>query len=178
MDIDFALVLVCLTGICLAIYLLDKLWLGKPRAALAKQIEADYPEWKQKGSEDEKRYNARLNAEMPEPVFVEYGKSFLPVFAFVLILRSFLFEPFQIPSGSMIPTLKVGDFILVNKFNYGLRLPVLGTRIVPIGEPERGDVMVFYPPNDSRYFIKRVIGLPGDHIKICLLYTSPSPRDA
>ena len=166
MDIDFALVLVCLTAACLVIYLADLLWLGQPRAELAKVLKAEYPNWKQEGSDDAKAYISRLDSQQPEPVVVEYAKSFLPVFAFVLVLRSFLFEPFQIPSTSMVPTLKVGDFILVNKFNYGLRLPVLGNEIVPVGEPERGDVMVFYPPNDSRYFIKRVIGLPGDHIKI------------
>jgi signal peptidase I len=96
----------------------------------------------------------------------EYAKSFFPVLLVVLILRSFLLEPFKIPSASMVPTLQVHDFILVNKFAYGLRLPVVGTKILPIGNPARGDVMVFYPPNDKRYFIKRVIGLPGDQIQL------------
>lgn len=96
----------------------------------------------------------------------EYAKSFFPVLFVVLVLRSFLFEPFKIPSSSMVPTLLVHDFILVNKFAYGVRLPVLGTKIFSVGEPVRGDVMVFYPPNDKRYFIKRVIGLPGDHIEL------------
>lgn len=99
-------------------------------------------------------------------VVAEYAKSFFPVLLVVLVLRSFLFEPFKIPSASMVPTLLVHDFILVNKFAYGVRLPVLGTKIIPVGEPARGDVMVFYPPNDKRYFIKRVIGLPGDHIQL------------
>jgi signal peptidase I len=94
----------------------------------------------------------------------EYAKSFFPVLLVVLILRSFLMEPFKIPSASMVPTLQVHDFILVNKFAYGLRLPVLGTKVFPVGMPERGDVMVFFPPNDTRYFIKRVVGLPGDQI--------------
>ena len=83
----------------------------------------------------------------------------------VLVLRSFLFEPYQIPSESMVPTLEVGDFILVNKFAYGIRLPVLGTKIFDVGEPQRGDVMVFIPPHEPRYFIKRVVGLPGDHVR-------------
>jgi len=83
----------------------------------------------------------------------------------VLMLRSFLIEPFQIPSGSMIPTLAVGDFILVNKYHYGLRLPVFGNKIVANNDPERGEVMVFFPPHERRYFIKRVIGLPGDLIE-------------
>ncbi|GGE40757.1 signal peptidase I [Halopseudomonas oceani] len=101
-----------------------------------------------------------------EPLLVEYGKSFFPVLAVVLVLRSFLVEPFQIPSGSMKPTLDVGDFILVNKFAYGIRLPVIDTKIIPVGEPQRGDVMVFRYPNDPTInYIKRVVGLPGDHIR-------------
>jgi signal peptidase I len=89
----------------------------------------------------------------------------LPVILLVLIVRSFLAEPFQIPSSSMEPTLLVGDFILVNKFTYGIRLPVTRTKIIDINEPERGDVMVFFPPQDKRYFIKRIVGLPGDLIE-------------
>jgi signal peptidase I len=99
-----------------------------------------------------------------EPIVVEYAKSFFPVLFIVLMLRSFVIEPFQIPSGSMIPTLEVGDFILVNKYHYGLRLPVVGTKIVENNAPQRGEVMVFIPPHDPRYFIKRVVGLPGDRI--------------
>ncbi|AQZ93322.1 signal peptidase I [Halopseudomonas phragmitis] len=100
-----------------------------------------------------------------EPLLIEYSKSFFPVLAVVLVLRSFLVEPFQIPSGSMKPTLEVGDFILVNKFSYGIRLPVLDTKVIPIGDPQRGDVMVFRYPNDPRVnYIKRVVGLPGDHV--------------
>jgi signal peptidase I len=100
-----------------------------------------------------------------EPVVVEYAKSFFPVLLLVLVLRSFLFEPFRIPSGSMMPTLLEGDFIFVNKFVYGLRLPVLNTKIVEIGEPERGDVVVFRLPSDpSVNYIKRVVGLPGDTV--------------
>ena len=100
-----------------------------------------------------------------EPAVVEYARSFFPVLLLVLMLRSFLAEPYQIPSESMVPSLEVGDFVLVNKFAYGIRLPVLGTKIIDIGEPQRGDVMVFIPPHDPRYFIKRVIGLPGDIIR-------------
>jgi signal peptidase I len=98
--------------------------------------------------------------------FFAYIGSFFPVLIFVFILRSFIFEPFQIPSGSMIPTLKIGDYILVNKFSYGLRLPVIRSKFFDVGNPKRGDVMVFTPPHDKRYFIKRVIGLPGDKISI------------
>ena len=103
--------------------------------------------------------------EAPDPTLVEYARSFFPVLLLVLVLRSFLAEPYQIPSESMVPTLEVGDFILVNKYAYGLRLPVFGTKVVEVGQPERGDVMVFIPPHDPRYFIKRVIGLPGDTVR-------------
>ena len=102
---------------------------------------------------------------LKEPVWVEYSKSFFPVILAVLLLRSFLVEPFRIPSGSMMPTLLVGDFILVNKYTYGLRLPVLNSKILELGEPERGDVVVFrYPKDPSVDYIKRVVGVPGDTI--------------
>ena len=98
-------------------------------------------------------------------VLVEYSRSFFPVLLIVLIIRSFIFEPFRIPSGSMMPTLLEGDFIFVQKFAYGLRLPVTETKIVETGNPQRGDVVVFRLPSDpSVNYIKRVIGLPGDEI--------------
>ena len=100
-----------------------------------------------------------------EPPLMEWGGSFFPVLAIVLVLRSFVVEPFVIPSGSMIPTLEVGDYILVNKYDYGLRLPVFGTKVLDVDLPERGDVMVFFPPHQDRYFIKRVVGLPGDVVR-------------
>ena len=100
-----------------------------------------------------------------DPLIVEYSISFFPVLAIVLVLRSFLYEPFQIPSGSMVPTLAVGDFILVNKFTYGIRLPVVGTKIIEVAEPKRGEVMVFIPPHRDDYFIKRVVGVPGDTVR-------------
>jgi len=97
---------------------------------------------------------------------VEYSRSFFPVLLFVLIIRSFVFEPFRIPSGSMMPTLLQGDFIFVQKYAYGLRLPVTETKIIETGEPERGDVIVFRLPSDTSInYIKRVVGLPGDEIK-------------
>ena len=96
---------------------------------------------------------------------VEYSRSFFPVLIFVLVIRSFIFEPFRIPSGSMKPTLVVGDFIFVKKFSYGLRLPVTETKIIETGQPSRGDVVVFRLPSDpSINYIKRVIGLPGDTV--------------
>jgi len=102
---------------------------------------------------------------LKESTFVEYCKSFFPVILAVLLLRSFLVEPFRIPSNSMMPTLLTGDFILVNKFSYGIRLPVLNSKIISMGEPERGDVVVFrYPKDPSIDYIKRVVGLPGDKV--------------
>lgn len=101
-----------------------------------------------------------------EPWWVEYAKSFFPVILLVFCIRSFLVEPFKIPSGSMIPTLQVGDFILVNKFTYGVRLPIISQKIIPLNDPQRGDVMVFhYPENPSVDYIKRVVGVPGDTIE-------------
>lgn len=100
-----------------------------------------------------------------DPVWVEWGAGFFPVILIVFILRSFLFEPFKIPSGSMIPTLYIGDFILVNKYTYGIRLPVINKKIIDINLPQRGDVMVFrYPEDTSLDYIKRVVGLPGDTV--------------
>ena len=105
--------------------------------------------------------------ERREPVLVEYSRSLFPVILVILLVRSFLGEPYRIPSASMMPNLLIGDFILVNKYAYGLRLPVLDTKIVKVGEPQRGDVIVFHPPmasNENEVWIKRVIGLPGDVI--------------
>ena len=128
------------------------------------QAIADYEATQTKGMTDEKvaQHIAVLSQ---EPMVIEYAKSFFPVLLIVLILRSFLVEPFQIPTGSMIPTLEVGDFILVNKYAYGVRLPVIGTKIVDVADPQRGDVMVFIPPHVDSYYIKRVIGMPGDTVR-------------
>ncbi|MDX1452110.1 MAG: signal peptidase I [Oleiphilaceae bacterium] len=147
MDIDFPLVLVISTFVTGLIWLADVvLWKPKRLAAMsAQRSEEDVP---------------------AEPWLVETSRSFFPVLAIVLVLRSFLIEPFQIPSGSMLPTLEVGDFILVNKFSYGLRLPVAGTKFVEIDDPQRGDIMVFkYPEDGKTNYIKRVVGVPGDTIE-------------
>ena len=133
---NFALILFVALLITGAIWLLDALLLKKQRAPDAR-----------------------------EPMLVEYARSFFPVILIVFGLRSFLVEPFKIPSGSMLPTLLIGDFILVNKFTYGIRLPVLNKKIVPLNDPQRGDVMVFrYPQDPSLDYIKRVIGVPGDTV--------------
>ncbi|HEX4879288.1 MAG TPA: signal peptidase I [Limnobacter sp.] len=103
---------------------------------------------------------------MKQPLWLEYSASFFPVILFVFILRSFVVEPFKIPSGSMIPTLLIGDLILVNKFTYGIRLPIIDKKIIPLGDPQRGDVMVFrYPLDPSLDYIKRVVGVGGDVIE-------------
>ncbi len=115
-----------------------------------------------------------------EPLLVEYARTFFPVILIVLILRSFLVEPFRIPSGSMMPTLYSGDFILVNKFSYGIRLPLFNNKVIDVGLPERGDVFVFrYPPDPSIDYIKRVVGLPGDLIgyKGKVLYVNGKPME-
>src|SRR5207344_3120750 len=110
-------------------------------------------------------FHKQRRKEDKEPWWIEYPKSFFPVILIVFLLRSFLVEPFKIPSGSMLPTLLIGDFILVNKFTYGIRLPVINKKIVDINAPQRGEVMVFrYPENPSLDYIKRIVGVPGDKI--------------
>ncbi len=155
MNFDFPAILVAATLVTGLIWLVDALLFAPKRrqraAALAKGGEGDDA-------------GAREKA-LKEPAIVEYAKSFFPVILAVLLLRSFLVEPFRIPSGSMMPTLLVGDFILVNKYAYGIRLPVLNKKVVDIGEPKRGDVVVFRFPKDPRVdYIKRVVGVPGDHV--------------
>ena len=140
MVFDFSFVLVALAAITGAVWGLDRwLFAGRRRA---QGVEKD-------------------------PVIVDYSRSFFPVILIVLVLRSFLYEPFRIPSDSMMPTLVHGDFIFVNKWRYGLRLPVVNARVVEIGEPRRGDVVVFRKPTDpSMVLIKRLVGLPGDAIRV------------
>ncbi len=115
---------------------------------------------------DRFHFRKRRAPDAPEPAWVEYAASFFPVLLVVFLLRSFVAEPFKIPSSSMRPTLEVGDFILVNKFTYGLRLPIVEQKVIPVGDPQRGDVVVFrYPVNPSQDFIKRVVGVGGDVVK-------------
>ena len=169
MDFDIALVLVVLTFVSGGVWLLDKMLWEKER------LEKQQAEIDRKGKDitDQER-----DALLADPIIVDYAKSLFPVFFIVLILRSFIFEPFRIPSQSMMPNLWVGDFILVNKFSYGVRLPVLNIEIIDSGKPKNGDVAVFrYPVNPSINFIKRVIGIPGDHVvyRNKLLYINGKP---
>ncbi|KAA8705755.1 MULTISPECIES: signal peptidase I [Pseudomonas syringae group] len=159
MSLNFPLLLVIAVFVCGVLALIDLIVLAPRRRAAISNYQGSV-------GEPDIAVVERLNK---EPLLVEYGKSFFPVLFIVLVLRSFLVEPFQIPSGSMKPTLDVGDFILVNKFAYGIRLPVLDQKVIEIGDPQRGDVMVFrYPSDPSVNYIKRVVGLPGDRIR----YTS------
>lgn len=141
MSINLALILTLLTAFTGAVVAYDKFYLRK------------------RNSDSGGETNAALNT------IIDYSRSFFPVLLFVLVIRSFIFEPFRIPSGSMMPTLLQGDYIFVKKYSFGLRLPVLDKKIIETGEPERGDVVVFRLPSEpSINYIKRVIGLPGDEI--------------
>ncbi|MBS34966.1 MAG: signal peptidase I [Thiotrichales bacterium] len=153
MNLDFPTIMVLLVVVSGVIWALDIAVLARRRRVAAAAVA---------GSGDQL---AIIRALQP-PVVVEYARSFFPVFLVVLVLRSFIAEPFRIPSNSMMPTLLTGDFILVNKFTYGIRIPVLGTKIISIGTPQRGDVVVFkYPRDPSIPYIKRVVGVPGDNVE-------------
>lgn len=160
MDIDFSIVLVSLVAFCGALWLIDSLLIKKARLTAVE----NYKRTQAKGRKEEEVATA-VEGILKEPLAIEYAKSFFPVLVIVLILRSFLIEPFQIPTGSMIPTLEVGDFILVNKYAYGVRLPIIGTKILGVEDPDRGEVIVFIPPHENKYYIKRVIGLSGDTVR-------------
>lgn len=137
MNLDYELIIFYAILICGIIILVDTLFLSEKRKKTAKKL----------------------------PPIIEYARAFFPILLLVFSARTFAYEPFRIPSGSLKPTLLVGDFILVNKFDYGLRLPVIHTKIFSIGEPKRGDIVVFRGiPPETRDLIKRVIGIPGDHI--------------
>jgi len=172
MNLDFSLILVLVTALTGILWLIDALvFASRRRQALARAEQ-------EAGEPLAEEQQARL---LRQPSWAETSRSMFPILLVVLVLRSFLFEPFQIPSGSMLPTLKIGDFILVNKFHYGLRLPVLNTKIIGNNEPEHGDVIVFrYPEDTSINFIKRVVGVPGDVItyqnKTLYINGEPQPQ--
>jgi signal peptidase I len=167
MSWNFALILFVLLVVTGIVWSLDRFSLRHKRAARVMQaIELARPSWASLPDHEKLARQEQIQAEFGKmPWWVEYGVSFFPVIVFVFVLRSFIVEPFRIPSGSMLPTLQSGDLILVNKFTYGLRLPVIDTKVIPIGQPQRGDVMVFrYPVDPSVDYIKRVVGLPGDQV--------------
>jgi len=167
MSWNFALILFVLLVVTGIVWSLDRFSLRHKRAARVLQaIELARPSWASLPDHEKLVRQEQIQAELGKmPWWVEYGVSFFPVILFVFVLRSFIVEPFRIPSGSMLPTLQSGDLILVNKFTYGLRLPVVDTKVIPIGQPQRGDVMVFrYPVDPSVDYIKRVVGLPGDQV--------------
>ncbi len=165
MTIDFPLILFLLVFGSGLLWLLDALFLAPSRRKTLQGLQQEFPRWQEEGSPDSQRFSEQAAQSAREPVITEYARSFFPVLLFVFVLRSFVVEPFQIPSSSMVPTLEVGDYILVNKYTYGLRLPVLRTKVLDLNEPQRGDVMVFFPPHmNDTYFIKRVVGLPGDRV--------------
>jgi signal peptidase I len=146
--VDFSLMLVIVGAVAGLVWAVDALFFARSRAAAAQAA-------------------GTAAGAVREPVAVEYARSFFPVIVLVLVIRSFLFEPFRIPSDSMMPTLFDGDFIFVSKFSYGLRLPVTNTLIIPTSKPQRGDVIVFrLPPNPKINYIKRLVGLPGDRIRV------------
>jgi len=169
---NFALILFVLMVVTGIIWVLDLVVFSKQRRAAANKALVEYDERMARSAANgirmDEQGNARSKLEadiLRQPTWIEYSGSFFPVIALVFFLRSFLWEPFKIPSSSMVPTLLVGDLILVNKYTYGIRLPILNKKVVQINDPQRGDVMVFkYPKDMSQDYIKRVIGVPGDKI--------------
>ena len=167
---NFALILFILTLATGVVWCLDVFYLSKQRRARADAALAEFDARNARlaadGVPQDKPGREALAARLlRQPTWVEYSGSFFPVILLVFVLRSFLFEPFKIPSSSMVPTLQIGDLILVNKFTYGIRLPVLNKKIIEINNPQRGDVMVFkYPKDTSLDYIKRVVGVPGDKV--------------
>lgn len=157
MSFDFQTIMVIAVAVMGIIWAIDAV-----KFAPARHVKIKEAEQKAGGSLSDEE----IQIIAKEPVLAEYSRALMPIILIVLILRSFIIEPFRIPSGSMMPTLLVGDFILVNKFSYGVRLPVTNTKILDTGSPKRGDVAVFrYPEDPSTDYIKRIVGLPGDHLK-------------
>lgn len=167
---NFSLILFILTVGTGIVWVLDVFYLAKKRRANADAVLAEFDARNAKlageGVKPDNNGRAALQASlMRQPTWIEYSGSFFPVIALVFGLRSFLYEPFKIPSTSMVPTLQVGDLILVNKYTYGIRLPILNKKVIEVNDPQRGDVMVFkYPENMTLDYIKRVVGVPGDTV--------------
>lgn len=168
---NFALILFILTVATGLFWIADRRRFAPERARRAQaalaRFDAENRDALERGDSAVRETREALEAELTcQPWWLEYTAGLFPVILIVFLLRSFLFEPFRIPSGSMLPTLHIGDFILVNKFDYGVRLPVLNWKVIPTGSPERGDVVVFrYPMDTSVDFIKRIVAVPGDTIE-------------
>lgn len=168
---NFSLLLFMLTVVTFAYWLTERFYFKPQRERAARQLAAQFSARQQElarqgirqvDGEDPKEARERL---LMQPWWLDWTAGLFPVICAVFLLRSFLVEPFKIPSGSMVPTLLVGDLILVNKFHYGVRLPVINTKVIENKTPARGDVMVFrYPRNPSVDYIKRVVGIPGDEV--------------
>jgi signal peptidase I len=168
---NFALILFILTVLTGIIWFLEVFYFSRQRRSRAAAVLTEYDARQAKlaaeGVQPDTNKREALKASIiKQPAWIEYSGSLFPVIALVFVLRSFLYEPFKIPSSSMVPTLMVGDLILVNKFVYGIRLPVINKKIIEVSSPKRGDVMVFkYPKDTSLDYIKRVVGLPGDTVE-------------
>ena len=185
---NFALLLLLATVVTGIYWVVEKLvFLPQRRAAAQRMLDEHNTRkaalLKQGFSQVEGDVEPAREKLLMQPWWLDWTAGLFPVILAVFVLRSFLFEPFKIPSGSMIPTLRVGDLILVNKFHYGVRLPVINTKIIANHEPQRGDVMVFrYPPQPSLDYIKRVIGVPGDEVaylnKRLTVNGKPVPKQA
>lgn len=167
---NFALLLFLATIVTALYWIAERLWYLPRRRRAAAELEARTSQRQaqlsaQGVAPDHADVEQARQKILAQPWWLDWTAGLFPVILAVFVLRSFLFEPFKIPSGSMIPTLLVGDLILVNKFTYGLRLPVLHTRLTEGTAPKRGDVMVFrYPPKPTLDYIKRVVGVPGDEV--------------
>ena len=167
---NFSLLLAVLTGVTLLYWLAERFHFAPARAAAAQSLRVQDA---QRRAELNKLGISRVDGDVDaahesllmQPWWLDWTAGLFPVICAVFLLRSFLFEPFKIPSGSMVPTLLVGDLILVNKFQYGIRMPVTGTKLIANQDPQRGDVVVFHYPVDPRIdYIKRVVGVPGDEV--------------
>jgi signal peptidase I len=185
---NFALLLLLATVVTGAYWVAERLVFLPQRRLAAQQLVQEHERrteaLKQQGfSQVEGDVESARQKLLAQPWWLDWTAGLFPVILAVFVLRSFLFEPFKIPSGSMIPTLRVGDLILVNKFHYGVRLPVINTKVIANHDPQRGDVLVFrYPPQPSLDYIKRVIGVPGDEVAYLNKQLSvngvPVPRNA
>lgn len=167
---NFALILLLLTVGTGLIWSFDRFHYAPKRRRIAESALAEFDARQAKLAESGVKPDPNARVELlaslhRQPTWIAYTGSFFPVIAAVFLFRSFLFEPFKIPSSSMLPTLQIGDLILVNKFTYGIRLPVVNKKVIPINDPERGDVMVFkFPKDPALDYIKRVVGVPGDKV--------------